>query len=244
MYTKFIVLTTQRSGSTYLIHLLGTHPNVISFSEVMNEAAIGWGRWKSTFRKKNNPLLLPLRNIAPSLFLNRVVFRSYPPSIHAVGFKLMYSQINRFPSVLRFLKEHEVKIIHLKRSNLLEMYVSLKRGEVSDVWHTTDQALTPDVRLYLQPADCREFFTKIGTLQKRFDRFFVGGSMMSMSYEHLRGNKNNEMEKIERFLSIRHHLLTSTFQKMNQLPLHECIINYSELKRALRNTPWKRFFTV
>lgn len=244
-YTKFIILTSQRSGSTYFTHLIGSHPNVIAYGESLNEYGIGWGKQKSGIQaqKRKQGFWLPIRNLSPRLFLNLAIFHAYPSNIHAVGFKLMYSQILFFPQVIQYLKQENVRIIHLKRYNLLEMYVSLKRSEVSDTWHTTNAIEAPDVRLYLDPNKCHEYFVRIHSLQQKYNSIVPYRNMLSLSYEDLMENKTKLLNDVQEFLNLRNALLSSRFQKMNRLSLEDCVINYTELKHAFQRTQWKSFFS-
>ena len=241
MYTKFLILTTQRSGSTHLTHLLGTHPNITTYSEIFNESAVGWGRWKPSYAKSSPRTIFYIRNLFPHYFLRHFIYKEYPRHIQAVGFKIMYSQLEKFPSLLPYLISHNVQILHLQRTNLLDVFVSLKRSEVANIWHTTTTS-HPNVHLYISPHECHEFFKKQHNLQIYYSTLIAKAITMKVSYEQIHTHEQSEIKKIESFLQVQPKPLHSIFHKMNDLPHHATIINYDELFRAFKKTQWKHFF--
>ncbi len=243
MYTKFLILTTQRSGSTHLTQLLGTHPNITTYSEIFNESAIGWGRWKPTYATPSHRALFYFRNIFPQYFLKHYIYKKYPNQIQAVGFKVMYSQLERFPSLIPYLISQNVQMLHLKRTNLLDVYVSLKRSEVANIWHTTT-ASRPNVRLYIEINECREFFEKQHNLQMYYSKLVSNAKTITVSYEQIHAHEQREIEKIESFLRVQPMPLHSIFHKMNDLPHHTTIVNYDELSNAFKKTQWEYFFKI
>lgn len=241
MYTKFLILTTQRSGSTHLTHLLGTHPNITTYSELYNDSAIGWGRWRPTYAKSSPRTLFYLRNFFPHYFLRHFIYKKYPNHIHAVGFKIMYSQLEKFPSLIPYLISQNVQILHLQRTNLLDVLVSLKRSEVANIWHTTTTS-HPNVRLYIEVDECREFFEKQQNLQMHYSKLIAKANSMTVTYEQIHTHEQSEIRKIQTFLGVHPSNLHSIFHKMNDLPHHATIINFDELSYAFKQTPWKHFF--
>jgi hypothetical protein len=61
--TPFIILASQRTGSTYLAQLLNSHPNIISYSEVFHGFGILWGIGGKRMRDVGWRFLL--RNLFP-----------------------------------------------------------------------------------------------------------------------------------------------------------------------------------
>jgi hypothetical protein len=118
---NFIVLSTQRSGSTWVVDMLNSHPRVLAYSELFMHGGEGkpkWGReqdlpyWQTYARGKHR--------ITKPYWLWRYLGQAYRerPGIDAVGFKLMYSQLTRISRPLMpalWLKR--VRIIHLIRRN-------------------------------------------------------------------------------------------------------------------------------
>ena len=73
----------------------------------------------------------------PVDFLDKLVFREMPQYISAVGFKLFYyhAQKGKEQAVWDYLKDaKEIKIIHLKRKNILKTYVSQEIALKTDNW--------------------------------------------------------------------------------------------------------------
>ena len=98
-YRRFVVVCAIRTGSTMLGSYLGSHPGVRMFFELFHrhaEAApfgvAGYGA------RAVDPAVVRLRNADPVAFLERHVFGRQPPGVHAVGFKLLYTQARRGPT--------------------------------------------------------------------------------------------------------------------------------------------------
>ena len=125
-YQKFIILARSRVGSNLLISYLNSHPNIHALGEMFgnnhNEANIN-------FRKEN-----------PLKFLNEFCFRSYAKGIKAVGFKIFYyhpvnGESRAIWDDLKNMKD--LKIIHLKRENILRTHLSRAIAGQTDKWTVT-----------------------------------------------------------------------------------------------------------
>ncbi|MCS7039614.1 MAG: hypothetical protein RMN24_07020 [Anaerolineae bacterium] len=113
-FVKFIVLTRSRSGSSLLISLLSSHPNVETYGEY--------------FRKLNGRSYQEM--------INRV-FSPKSRKINAVGFKIFYDhphdeQNSELWNYLAGLAD--LRILHLKRKNFLRTFISRKIAGITDEW--------------------------------------------------------------------------------------------------------------
>src|SRR5690606_35781020 len=96
-----------RVGSTLLLSYLNSHPQVIVKDEIVRE-------------RRNDQ---PDKNILEYLAAN--VYSRYNRQIRAVGFKYFYEHQEDEAALLEHLMSNrEIKIIHLKRGNFLNAYVS------------------------------------------------------------------------------------------------------------------------
>ena len=129
-YEKFVIVSSGRSGSTLLATLLGSHPNIRCYSEIFHERELDP---KTVFfypkSKKQHRLFVD----DPQRFLDDVFYcRYFHRDIFFVGFKILYYQtrLHGQTSVWSYLENHkEIKIIHLKRNNLLAQYFSFVRAK-------------------------------------------------------------------------------------------------------------------
>ncbi|MBC2709795.1 MAG: sulfotransferase domain-containing protein [Desulfosarcina sp.] len=79
--TRFIILTSPRSGSNLLSNHLRIHKNIMMHSEIFNLFAIS--------RTELDSIL-----INPRSYLKDILEKRSPPSINTLGFKIFYSQAN------------------------------------------------------------------------------------------------------------------------------------------------------
>jgi hypothetical protein len=133
-YTRFVVLTHPRTGSTLLSRALNSHPRITCFGEVFN-----WVLTHVDFTvegyDESNADDLNLRNKDPVAFLQERIFCQPPGMSSAVGFKLHYSHCSPpwgFPALLDHLvQDKEVRILHLQRRNMLKSLASEKIATIT-----------------------------------------------------------------------------------------------------------------
>ncbi len=238
-YSNFVILTTQRTGSTYIAHLLDSHPSVVSYGEIFHRFGVGWG---SRTQRTNTRWLFYMRNIFPIVFLNTQVFHAYPSNIRAVGFKLMYGQATRFPSVLRYLANQQSTIIFLNRKNLLESLVSLKRAQYSRIWTLKSASEKPAIHIYIDEQECLNYFMETDCLHRQFCAYFKKNPSMQIYYEDVCQKGTHGLDAVQRFLAIPRKPLSSPITKLRGAPLEETVVNYFELKKKFSKTKWASFF--
>lgn len=108
---KFVLLTMQRSGSTWVIDYLNSHPKIVAYSEMFLENAhdkpkyggakdkIFWSSYLAKNREHNK------------LIKEKKILNQYLDSLfaceqaqQAIGFKLMYGQAGALPDLNDYLK--------------------------------------------------------------------------------------------------------------------------------------------
>ena len=129
--TRFILLSSQRTGSGYLEQCLDSHPEVVCGGEILLGYGGLYSRLPPTILYGHRRLRTLYQAIASGALVSPYKtindFCAAAGSAQAVGFKLMYNQISRDCRVKKFLKsEHIPLVIHLQRKNLLKQYVSIK----------------------------------------------------------------------------------------------------------------------
>lgn len=116
-YKRFIVVTRSRTGSNLLISFLSSHPNVRAQWEIFNKLN---GR--------------SYKDILTS------AFDKQPYYIRASGFKIFYyhpedAQDREYPDIWQSLRNmKDLKIIHLKRRNILRTLISRKIAEYDNIY--------------------------------------------------------------------------------------------------------------
>lgn len=119
---KFVVLSTQRSGSAFLVTSLSSHPKIYCYREIF----LPTNRDPETYRTYRTAFLS--RHLA-NLFWRKKLINKYLAELYAahenmdaLGFKFMYSQVRQFPPVVDWIKTNKVKVVHLIRTNLLKRF--------------------------------------------------------------------------------------------------------------------------
>jgi hypothetical protein len=84
----------------------------------------------------------------------------------AVGYKVNYSQINRYPAIVSWVKQNDVKIIHLVRNNLFKRLVSHKIANIRNLCHST-RAVEP-IKVRIDPKILKKDFRR---RQIRFNKY-------------------------------------------------------------------------
>ena len=141
-YIRFIVLADARTGSYMLVQALDSHPNVTCFSELFNWQ-LDYVDFNVAGYDNSSAEDKALRDRDFERFLRERIYCPRPVEIRATGFKLLYSHVWGYTGLLeRLVEDSEVRIVHLRRRNLLRMFVSSKLAEASGVWRV-DRGFTP-----------------------------------------------------------------------------------------------------
>lgn len=162
---KFVVLTTNRSGSEWVMSTLNSYPDVFAHSELfLSRPRNPEGKWDSDFgyprfveSKVNGISLRPF-----SVFSYLNTFYGMPGK---VGFKLMYLQLGLYPEVLIYLIKHRVRVIHLVRQNHLDVMLSYAvKAKIGRSHLLVGQATPDELRVEL---DTRNLIRKLAWLHEQ-----------------------------------------------------------------------------
>jgi hypothetical protein len=133
-YARFIIVSAARTGSHMLAAALNSSPNILCFREVLNDTLdfIQYGvEGYDDFSAED----MALRRDDPLRFLDERIFCQHPKEIRAVGFKFHYGHVYCFPgTVERMAADKELRVLHLRRWNMLQALVSLKFAEKTGIW--------------------------------------------------------------------------------------------------------------
>jgi len=250
-YQKFVIFSNYRCGSNYLMNLLKSHMNVVCFSEVFYLDRIFWAS-KIYGRKENDSRLMIERDKDERAFLERHIYRSYSKKIKAVGFKLHYKDMHRHE--MRILKDYltaypETKIVHLKRINHLDRYIS------TIITNKTNTAVMVDESSYskkiedmglltLDPEVCgKEFKWREGE-HKTFEELLtsLNANVLKITYTELTKENKKTMGEVVNFLDLKPIELITQQKKQNKKHKKDLIANYAELKNHFKDSKWSYLF--
>ena len=233
-YTRFIVLSRSRTGSNLLINSLKMHPQIQVYGEIFRGGV-------------DNSVKDSVIGSADNYLDNRI-FKYYDKSIRAVGFKIFYQHPvwDQSGNVWTYLQKlDDLKVIHLKRTNILRTLVSRKIASRTDVWkeeNASGKSDTSNRKVSLSKEECEEFFEKTRSWEIEGDTRFSNNALLQISYEDLSNDYQNQMQRVQIFLDVTPIELQPQTQRQNPESLSELIINYDELKKKFAGSPWQDLF--
>lgn len=246
-YTRFLILSTSRSGSTLLMHLLQQHPHIRAFGEVFRnltrpEPTISWdidyypqyADWRRLYREH------------PVRFLRACVYAPQPTTVRAVGFKLFYfharNEAGR-PVWDALADDRELNVIDLERRDLLAMYLSWERATRHRAFAASSKrSPTASEPITLDPEACRTFFERRNRNREHAMSYFKDHKVFTLSYEELSEHPAEQVQRVFRFLGQEDYPVTARLQKQSRGSLRDNIRNYDELRNHFIGTPWALYF--
>lgn len=166
--TLFVLLTTQRSGSGWLVDLLDDHPAITSYEELFRVSAATFSRHGASAVPHFEVMVGPgTFSTSPGLVRQRYRYvrslvRAHPGS-RAVGFKLMYDQTRDHPGLMGVLTLMRARFVHLVRRDSLGAIISFDIAHARDRWHYHAGDSVPSLRVRMDTASV------LGRLQERDD---------------------------------------------------------------------------
>lgn len=241
--TRFVIVGTARTGSTMLISLINAHNQALTFGEIFRSPTeIGWDVGEYARAADKNALALYRED--PLRFLQRTIYREWKPGQRAMGFKIFYyhARESSFSAVWDYLQtETDIRVLHIKRRNILAQYLSLQRAHLTNQWSGGDSA-GPAVPLSLSAEDCRRHFLWVRTKEAETDAFFARQPLLEIEYEALVADTTGQMGKVQDFLGLDRQDVTPGTRQQRSRPLSAEIANYDELKAGFAGTEWASFF--
>lgn len=237
MKSDFIVLTTNRSGSVWVMSTLNSLPNVTAQGELFLP------RKRKTERRWDTEFAIPRFIETPSNGFTIRPFSvfSYLDDLYGtfgtVGFKLMYKQLGLYPEIIVYLIRHHIRVVHLIRKNHLDVIISYAVKSSLGQAHLLEGQSTPDnVQITLETNALKK---QISSLEKNqnFARKILKWSTLphiEITYEDLYRDQSN-FKLIWDFLNIvpDGSVPSSSLVKIRRGSHRDVISNYDEVKEVL-----------
>jgi len=239
--TRFLTFATQRTGSSWVTAMLGSHPAVDTYGEQFDRDAKRPGSY-AAFARGAEAAGGPLGRLRTTFgYLDELY--AAKPQIEATGFKLMYSHAKETPTVLPYIALRRVRVVHLRRSNLLDVLVSDDTARARGRFHSS-QAQTATVTVTI---DSATVLARLRGLERqvRFANWYLraaGARMIEVRYENLVADPRG-FAAILRFLGVSEpdRELSSDLRKLNTVRKADIVVNYDEVAATLRGTPFAAF---
>jgi hypothetical protein len=222
---------------------------VMCFSELFSPSGIiHWGIPGYGGTRFRSETIKQLKGKDPAQFLNRYVYKRTPRGISAVGFKLFYNHAKRAEGsgLLSYLRAMDgLKVIHLKRRNLLRAIVSQKLANSSGVWvkRSKRNVVAPQT-IELSHDECLNDFERTRRLRVEFDEHFSCKDKLDVIFEELATDTGRVMNDVQSFLGIERHVLKAGTQRQSSRSLAESVANYAQLRESFAGTEWESMFEV
>lgn len=243
-YTEFVIVSRGRSGTNLLKGLLNDHPAAVCYGELFRSyGQMAWGvpGYRATTRDKEEI------SREPVTFLARRAYRRFPQQIDAVGFKLFYYHARNpeWVHVWSHLRNrHRLRVIHLRRDNVLATHLSLVRAQQQDIWEARGDERPPEPGpTHLDFDECRHAFESTREYEQWADALFAHQPKLDITYEALCDQRSASVGRVFRFLGLEERKVEPVNARQRRRSLAESIANYDELRRRFAGTEWSRFFT-
>lgn len=234
--SRFLVLTTSRSGSTMFMDSL----NCIDGVEGHMELFLDQFRKKPPIAGRNDyprfieqrPQLPARRPRATWHYLSGLYARD-----RSVGFKLMYTHLRVYPEILPYAMARNIRIVHLVRSNHLDTVISEQLAQLTGDSHTTKDDWRMEDAIHLDPGETLEAIRKrdrqvrVVSLMCRT----MGRRSLTVYYEDLVRDYTLTMSRVCDFLDIRNsgNFPQTTLKKRQNREKREVIGNYGDIETTL-----------
>lgn len=217
---KFLVVTTQRSGSGFFITLLNNHTHIACGHEMLRHFGPDYA---------GTPII---DEYMQSVEQQWNTLNSTASSPSSVGFKVMYNQgvAHHREDLLKRLSDMDVKVIHLVRRNKLLQYISFQAnimdsvddGKNGHLAHPKTEEAVARLQNYKvdpNPEIVLQYIIDKTTDDVTFAQLLSsihGLEATSVYYEDLVNNTDLEMTRVFTFLGEETERVSSTFLKIHK----------------------------
>jgi len=225
---RFVVLFQGRTGSTYFIEGLDSHPAIRARGEVLVTIELisdsaGQLRWIDEF------------------------LRSRPPGVSAIGFKTKLKDVLDQGGLSRLLREHDTRIILMQRRNLIKWVVSffnsVRIEEETGDWnlYRTDDRPPP---FRIDPDTFDSWLGAVVEKKRLLDEFVAGLGLQTLGveYEEILKNEASVWKKAFSFLEVPHAGVEGRCIKSTSDDLRECVLNFEELRERYVGSGYEVMF--
>ncbi|NEO30246.1 MAG: sulfotransferase [Symploca sp. SIO3C6] len=245
---KAVIISSQRSGSTFLTSYLDSHPQVYCpFGEPLIGAQY----------KGNIPAILSPYRVPSGLWLHivsgawrpvKLLDNFYATQGASVNIcKVMYNQLTNIRARQYFLNNTDIRVIHLRRANLLQQYVSklikLKGSKLGRKDPFPTKAV-PVVSIYVSPQKAIKEMRRVQNWFHQYEQLLSKHPKIELVYETMIVGQSLSPEaakSVHNFLGLESVPMSSDLVKVNPQKLELMVKNYDELASNLKGTEFECF---
>lgn len=255
--TPFILLATQRTGSSWMQEMLGSHPRMRVYTELFLAGSRGYPMWEPNDVEFVDSYLAshvrgPVCLTRPYWIVRYLRLIYDQPEVSAVGFKYMYDQIRRSPEVLLHAAVRRVRIVHLIRGNLLDTVISSRLAQATGLYHLAgdNRPKVPwwpservETTVRLEIPDLIVELERLTRERERIRRWLRTARVpvLEVQYERLASDPASAFAPVVSFLGLPESdasLLNSALQKVRTRSQPDVVENFDEVRSALLGSPY------
>ena len=242
---SFMVVTAQRSGSSWLMDRINNAPDAQGHMELFyrhprrSPARAGCNDYPRFVETSER---IGRRPRAVFAYLDGLYSRP-----GAIGFKLMYSQLRRYPEILPYAAFRRLRVVHLVRSNHFDVVISEELARVTGTSHATrdDARVTPCV-VDIDPGTIVERVRRLQRKQQvvRSLLRLLPVPVIEVSYESLCSDDDRTFRRLLRFIGATEPTTPaasdSKLVKRQRAPHSDVVRNYPSVAAALTCAGYER----
>lgn len=224
---RFVLFGQSRSGSTLVVNLLDSHPDIVCEGELFNA---DWGYYRRQ--------ILRVAWRLPDPFLwNRLV----RCRVAGYGAKILVYQVQSAPVLFGRLQRRGWKLIAITRRDMLRASLSKQVARATATWHRLggvpsdhdSVAINPD--LIIDELRRRHVWENVERqIMEELDHY-------SLEYERdllLPDARSAALEKVVDYLGIRPAELETKLIRSDERPLGDRVANLEEILQAVEDSTW------
>lgn len=264
-----VLLARQRSGTNPLRDVLESHPHIFCTPEVFHDTPSSEAELEVETNffgfLEHHPLGTVRRSMSVGdqrvLFLDFLEFLRCFTTKRYVVIDIKYNsahhldgpwrELSAQPDVFRFIKQHGVRVINLRRRNALRAHLSLLKANATDTW-TVEGKGTPSSGDPRVRVDTYEMLHVLETsraedalIKKSFRDYML---YYAFDYEELFPTLGGPpsvdvLRRLAEWLGVDPSFSQPEprYRKQSALPLEETIINYNEVVKALEGAGFDEY---
>jgi LPS sulfotransferase NodH len=264
-----MILGSARTGSNFLLSLLSSHPSIKTYGELFNLDSLPRDNLPEVLedpiaylrRRVYRPHGPGISAVGFKMFYDHLTKDYFDKPVQAadtsqrlqekfVRFSAFIESnydwktlARRFRDTRDFLVDDvSLAVIHLKRRNVLDTLVSLKRAFATNEWWSLRRESRPTFTVHLDPEECSRYFQRMSNFQAAADTDFAAHPKIEVIYEDLAERQQDALKGIFTLLDVPCLPLTTRLTKQNPVPAWVTIANYEQLKNHFRHTQWSMLF--
>lgn len=245
----YMITCAARTGSSLLETSLLSHPDIQSHGEVYEPNRVGALRGRYTALvadPESNSKLTQFRDRYQTAFLYKYVFDTQGKKV--AGLKLKYEELflPKFAETREAVRrDTDIKIIHLRRDNLFERFVSwYLAAKVTRITEIHSEEARPVIdSIEIPVKECHVDLDRSLARSAFFQRMFQKHRVFDVTYEELAGEQRNAtLQAVQDFLGVEPRELSSKLRKVVSKDLRSLVSNYQELAEHFSKTQHARYF--